>query len=98
MRLAVLLAVAASTFVAIPVAAQNQPEAGIPGGIGLTYETVALSYSMTRGGPSPKEELATLNRWCASKRQADQRRCEAAWQRINAEYARIQAERALERD
>ena len=91
MRLAALLAVAA---LAAPAAAQNQPEADIPGGIGLTYGTVAHSYSLTRGGASPKEELATLNRWCASKRRADKQRCEAAWQRINAEYARMQARRA----
>lgn len=95
MRLAALLAVAVSISCATPAFAQNQPEAGIPGGIGLTYDTVVHSYGLTRTTASPREELATLNRWCAGKRHADRQRCDAAWKRINAEHARMQAARAI---
>ena len=40
-----------------------------------------------------KAVLAQLDRLCASKRSADQARCEKAWQTINRAYAELQAKR-----
>lgn len=92
MRLAILCAV--TVALAAPASAQNQPEAGIPGGIGLTQSEVVHSYGLTASRDTPAEALARLNRWCESERRADQRRCEAAWKRINAIHARMQSARA----
>ncbi|WP_432768341.1 MAG: hypothetical protein HEQ22_13070 [Sphingopyxis sp.] len=47
---------------------------------------------------SPKAVLARLDRLCASKRSADQRRCEKAWRVINQAHADLQARRAATTD
>lgn len=93
MRRSALIALAAIAM-ALPAAAQNQRIAAISGvGSAETQAMVVHSYGLTPNRISTKEAMAELKRICASKRHADQSHCDSAWKRINAEYARKQAEK-----
>lgn len=60
------------------------------------YEGASAIYRPEGKALSPKALVARLDRLCESKRRIDQRRCDAAWTRINVEYAKMQAARVAQ--
>ena len=94
MRLAVLLALT----IAVPAAAAPPPSqpkgfVSLPAIQAPPSDAVTQIYTREVGRDTPSMALERLNRWCKSERAADKKRCESAWQRINAEYSRMQAEK-----
>ena len=95
MRRIVPIAFAIALTTSAGVSAQNQPSAGLPGGMdGITTNEAFHSYSIFPATASPKEVLAQLNRVCESKRRFDRQRCADAWRIIHEGQAKLEAKRA----
>lgn len=58
----------------------------------ITSQEIGRSYGVM-AGYNRQETLRRLNRVCASERRSDRQRCDAAWKKIHAGYAKLQARR-----